>query len=46
MPLLRQAQAAAANTIERDPDLSAPEHAALASAVRALFSRVGASGLN
>ena len=46
MPLLRQAQAAAANTIECDPDLSAPEHAALASAVRALFSRVGASGLN
>ena len=46
MELLRQAQAAAANRLAADPELTAPENRALAGAVEALFGQVGDGGLN
>ena len=43
--VLKQAQAAAQALLAEDPDLSAPEHAALRTQVKALFSRHG-EGMN
>lgn len=46
LELLHQAQAAAANRLAADPELTAPEDRPLAAAVEALFGQVGDGGLN
>lgn len=46
MPLLRQAQAAAAETLAADPKLSTPENGPLRRAVEALFAQTGEHSLN
>ena len=46
MPLFRSAQDSARALTETDPDLSLPEHQALAREVERLFSQVGTQGLN
>lgn len=44
--VLKQAQTAAHEILQKDPDLSLPEHSVLRAQTRQLFAQIGESGLN